>query len=152
MLMTSLQTRPYILDPEAEIARLPSGLQVSVKATTIQTGGSFTLLEVAAAPGTSTPVHIHYAEDVAVFVVEGSLRVFFGDREIDAEAGSYAFFPRGTPHGFRVRTGAPARALYLTVPGGFDRFIQDRGLWTEASEGVAVAARYGIEILGPLPE
>jgi hypothetical protein len=40
----------------------------------------------------------------------------------------------------------------MTVPAGFDRFIREHELSTTNSEPEAVAARYKIEILGPLPE
>jgi len=52
----------------------------------------------------------------------------------------------------RVEAGAPARILYMTVPAGFDRFILEYELPTPNSKSEADAARYKIEILGPLPE
>jgi hypothetical protein len=46
----------------------------------------------------------------------------------------------------------PARILYLTIPAGFDRFVIEQELLTPNSECATAAARYQIEILGPLPE
>jgi hypothetical protein len=40
----------------------------------------------------------------------------------------------------------------MTVPAGFDRFIFEHELPAAESESEADAARYKIEILGPLPE
>jgi hypothetical protein len=40
----------------------------------------------------------------------------------------------------------------MTIPAGFDRFILDQGLKVPKSEPEEDAARYKIEILGPLPQ
>jgi quercetin dioxygenase-like cupin family protein len=128
------------------------GASVTIKATSEQTGESFNLFEVFCPPHYTTPLHIHYIEDIAVYVLEGMLTLFWGNEKKEAVAGSYFYQPRGTPHGFRVEGGTPARILYMTVPAGFDRFIFEHELPTAESESEADAARYKIEILGPLPE
>jgi len=40
----------------------------------------------------------------------------------------------------------------MTMPAGFDRFVLEHKLPTPKSEAETDAARYKIEILGPLPE
>jgi len=150
--MISLQTKPYALHID-EGQRLQSlGALVSVKATSEQTGGAFNLFEVSCPPDYVTPLHIHYTEDVAVYVLEGALTFFWGSERREAVAGSYFYQPRGTPHGFRVDGKEPARILYMTFPAGFDRFVIEQELPAPKSEPEMDAARYKIEILGPLPE
>lgn len=150
--MAYLKTKPYTLNCE-EGQRLGSlGTRVLVKATTEQTGGVFNLFEVSCPPEYATPLHIHYAEDVAVYVLEGELAFFWGTDKKKAVAGSFFYQPRGTPHGFRVEGGTPAQILYMTIPAGFDRFVAEQGQPVPASESGTDAARYKIEILGPLPE
>lgn len=152
-LMTSLQTKPYMLEGDARQVLETLGLHVSVKAATEQTGGAFNLFEVTAPTNFATPMHIHYAEDVVVILLEGALTVYWGDDDRkEAGAGSYFFQPRGMPHGFRVRGDAPARALYMTIPAGFDDFLREPGLHADGAQIVRAAARYKIEILGPLPD
>ncbi len=149
--MQSLQINPYILEFD-EGQRLEAwGAEVLVKAGTEETGGAFNLLEVRGPRGFATPLHIHYAEDVAVFLLEGSLTIYWGDERKEAMAGSYFFQPRGTPHGFRV-TGDGARVLYLTVPAGFDGLVSASSTAACDCEPMRTAAQYQIEILGPLPE
>jgi quercetin dioxygenase-like cupin family protein len=128
------------------------GALVCVKATSEQTGGVFNLFEVSCPPDYATPLHIHYTEDVAVYVLEGALIFFWGCEKMEAVAGSYFYQPRGTPHGFRVEGGKQARILYMTFPAGFDRFVIEHKLPVPKSEPEMDAARYKIEILGPLPE
>ncbi len=150
--MRPLQTQPYTLNNEEGQFLQSLGALVFVKATSEQTGGVFNLFEVSCPPEYATPLHIHYAEDVAVYVLEGALTFFWGSEKKDAFAGSYFYQPRCTPHGFRVEGGTPAWILYMTFPAGFDRFVIEQGLPAPKSEPETDAARYKIEILGPLPE
>jgi len=128
------------------------GTVITIKATSEQTGGLFNLFEVSCPSHYATPLLIHYNEDVTVYILEGTLTCFWGSEKMEAVAGSLFYQPRGIPHGFRVVGGTSARILYMTVPAGFDRFILEHELWTSESKPEADAARYKIEILGPLPE
>lgn len=150
--MRSFQTIPYMLNNDEGHFLQALGASVTIKATSEQTGGVFNLFEVSCPPDYTTPLHIHYTEDVAVYVLEGALTFFWGTEKKKAVAGSYFFQPRGTPHGFRVEDGIPTRILYMTMPAGFDRFVREHELPTPESESEEDAARYQIEILGPLPE
>ena len=151
-MMTSLLTKPYALHCD-EGQRLQSlGAWISVKATSEQTGGVFNLFDVSCPLDYATSLHIHYAEDVAVYVLEGALTFFWGNERKEAVAGSFFFQPRGFPHGFRVEGDKPARILYMTIPAGFDRFVIEHKLPAPELESEVDAARYKIEILGPLPD
>jgi quercetin dioxygenase-like cupin family protein len=151
-MLRSLQTKPYMLDNEEGQFLQALGASVSIKATSEQTGGAFNLFEVFCPPDYATPLLIHYTEDVAIYILEGTLTFFWGSEKREAVPGSYSYQPRGTPHGFRVEGVATARILYMTLPAGFDRFILEHGLTAPKSEAVDDAARYKIEILGPLPK
>lgn len=148
----SLQINPYILQCDQGQRLELLGALVCVKADTEQTGGKFNVFEVTVPAGFATPLHIHYGEDVAVLILEGSLTVFWGDDRKEGATGSYFFQPRGAPHGFRVGAGASARVLYVAIPAGIDQFVRDSGVSDGDSELMTIAARYKIEILGPLPD
>ena len=151
-MITSLQTTPYALQRgEGRKIQLP-GAQALVKAASEQTDGAFNLFAVSCLPGYATAFHIHYAEDVAIYVLEGALTIFWGDETRTAVAGSYFFQPRGIPHGFRVEGETPAQLLYMTFPAGLDRFVAEQELLVPDCEPVTAAARHQIEILGPLPQ
>jgi len=123
---------------------------ITAKASSEQTGGAFNLFEIVCPIEYETPLHIHYLEDVAIYVLDGTLAIFWGDEKMQASAGSFFFQPKGTPHGFRVEGNIPARILYMTVPAGLDRFIFTRAMPNEDT-GVIAAACHKIEVLGPLP-
>jgi len=150
--MRPLQTTPYMLHDEEGQSLKSLGALVLVKATSEQTGGVFNLFEVSCPPAYATPLHIHYAEDVAVYVLEGALSFFWGSEQKAALTGSYFYQPRGIPHGFRVEGRRRSRMLYLTFPAGFDRFVIEQEQLAPNAEPEMAAARYQIEILGPLPE
>ena len=151
-MMIFLQTKPYALQRgEGQNFRL-SRARAFVKATSEQTGGAFNLFVVSCLSGFATTLHIHYAEDVAIYVLEGVLTIFWGDEKRTAAAGAYFFQPRGVPHGFRVEGETPAQLLYMTFPAGLDRFVAEQELLVPDCESVTAAARYQIEILGPLPQ
>ncbi len=150
--MMVLQTKPYMLNNEEGQFLQALGALVSIKATSEQTGGVFNQFEVSCPPDYATPLLIHYTEDVAIYVLEGALTFFWGSEKKKGVAGSFFYQPRGTPHGFRVEEGAAARILYMTIPAGFDRFVIERKRPNSISEAELDAARYKIEILGPLPE
>ncbi len=150
--MRSLQTKPYMFNNEEGLFIQALGASASIKATSEQTGGVFNLFEVSCPPHFATPLHIHYTEDVAVYILEGALTFYWGSEEKEAIAGSFFYQPRGTPHGFRVKFGLPARILYITFPAGFDQFMIEQELLDPRSNHEENAARHKIEILGPLPE
>lgn len=152
MLMFPRQTKPYMLScDEGQIFHLLGAL-VRVKATSEQAGGAFDLFDVICPPGYTTELHIHYAEDVAIYVLKGTLAFFWGRDKKKAVAGSYIYQPRGTPHGFRVEGNTPARILFISIPAGLDRLVIEHELPNSKSDPEVGAARYKIEILGPLPE
>lgn len=148
MTIQSFQMKSYMLArAEGKSIYAFGKLLAVIKADSEQTGATFNLFEVACPPGYATELQIHYAEDVAVYVLEGALDFFWGCEKKEAAAGSFFYQPRGTPHGFRVKGETPARILYLALPGGMDRFIREH-----ACKSPGTAAGYKIEILGPLPE
>ena len=151
MKKTLLQTKPYMLtgsEPRFESL----GALVSIMAGAEQTGGAFNLFDVFLPTGYETPLHIHYAEDVTIHVLEGSLDLFWGEERKRAQAGSFFYQPRGVPHGFRVTRTLPARISYMTIPAGFDRFVRERSKPVTDSEALILEAHYRLEVLGPLPE
>jgi len=128
------------------------GARVWIKANSEQTGGAFNVFEVLLPVGYESPLHIHYAEDVAIQIVNGSLDIFWGEAKKQVDAGSFFFQPRGLPHGFRVNGTTPVRIIYLTFPAGFDGFVLEHRRPLTGLDAIASEAHFKIEVLGPLPE
>jgi len=139
------------------------GTLTSVKATAETTHGAFGLIEQLIPAGFASPYHVHHAEDEAFYVIEGELTVILDGRKLKAGPGAYVFGPRDIPHGFRVDGSESARILVLAAPAGFERFIIEMSEPATAlvlpppappdmAKLMALAGKYQIEILGPLPE
>lgn len=62
------------------------------------------------------PPHVHFRDDEAWYILEGTLRVRIGDDEVDARAGSAVLVPRGTPHTYWNPEPTPARYLLVMTP------------------------------------
>ena len=157
---SSTQRQPYAWEAGEGPIFWILGLPGQAKASGAQTGGTFSLVEVLCPPGYATPLHIHYQEDEAVYVLAGRLTITTGGTTTHAAAGSYLYQPRGIAHGFRVDGDRPARLLCQTVPAGVDHGLPD-GIPQPSLLGPAaleletladLAARYRIDVLGPLPE
>ena len=131
------------------------------KAGAAETDGRFDLLDQTMPPGYAVPEHVHHREDEAWYVLEGEIRFRCGGREVHATAQSWVFAPKDVPHTFTVGA-AGARALTLTSPSGFARFVEEFG--EPATELIvppespldmprllAMAAKYEVEVLGPPP-
>jgi quercetin dioxygenase-like cupin family protein len=138
------------------------GTLASIKASGTATAGRVSVIEHFAAQGAGSPLHVHHREDEWFYVIEGALTFWVGGRVIEAPAGSFVYGPRDIPHTFAVAS-PTARFLLVTEPGGFDGFLHALSqpaagptLPPAAASSppdmdklMALAAAYGIEILGP---
>lgn len=122
------------------------------------TNGVLGAVEVAGPKGSVPPLHVHRREDEAFYVLEGDYSVFVGDDVIKASPGTWVWGPRDVPHGYQVHS-ERGRHLSLVMPGGFEAFFEevaaiatpDADPRNELSRLTAVAAQYGVELLGPAP-
>ena len=95
-------------------------------ATSSDTNGAWSLVELKEMPGYHTNLHRHNHTDEAFYVVDGVLTVKINDKLSDYPAGSYVLIPRGTPHAQGNRGKVPARILLTMTLGGFERSFKDR--------------------------
>ena len=135
---------------------------VIIKASGKQTGNAFSLVEMVTPVGGGAPYHVHRADDETFYVLEGQLEFISGERRMIGGPGTTVFLPRNIPHGFRVVGTSPAKFLVLGVPSGFDEFVMEAGVPAtsltlpapsapDMAKLKALAAKYHIETLGPLP-
>jgi quercetin dioxygenase-like cupin family protein len=99
---------------------------VRVLASSEDTNGAWSLVELKEMPGYHTNFHRHNYTDEAFYVMEGVLTVKINDKTIDYPAGSYVLIPHGTPHAQGNRGKGPVRVLLTMTPGGFERSFLDR--------------------------
>ncbi len=107
--------------------RIEAGASTAVmKATAETTGGAFSISEATFPAGMQgPPPHAHNHTTDTFYVLEGTLHVTVGDREIDAPAGSYILVPPGIVHTFANTSDAPVRFLNINAPGGWEHYLRD---------------------------
>jgi len=136
------------------------GCPTVIRSTGETTDNHFFLMESLDMPvGLESPYHVHHNEDEAFYVIEGELAVVLDGKWLTAGPGTYVYGPRNIPHGFKVVGTKSARMLLMCAPAGFERFVRDLSMPLDAVPGppdvaqmVATAAKYNVEVLGPLPE
>jgi quercetin dioxygenase-like cupin family protein len=152
---------PIALRQDEGDARWFLGALCTIKASGETTAGRVAVTENWAPRGHGSPLHVHRNEDEWFYVLSGELTFWIDGRVTTATAGSFVYGPRDVPHTFIV-TSEEARFLLVIEPAGFENFLFELSEPAEtltlppptveppAPEAMtAVAARYGIEILGP---
>ena len=149
--MITHDLQPYVSTADASPVQF-LGLPTVVRATAQTTNGAFGLVEhLTMRPGFAAPYHTHRLEDEALYVIEGTMAVVCDGKWMLAGPGSFVFLPRKVAHGFKVHGDTPSRVLLLITPGGFEQFVVDMSQPGHAQIG-ELAAKYQVEIHGPLPE
>jgi mannose-6-phosphate isomerase-like protein (cupin superfamily) len=153
--MPDASAAPIILRPGEGRSIDLGNFAMSVKAPAAETGGAFTLLEADEPPGFGPPMHIHRDAAEAFYIVTGEYVIFVGDDEFACPAGSFIYIPAGVPHGFRVGS-VPSRKLNLYAPAAmivyFDELSAAIASGASDADVAAIAERYGMDVIGPVPE
>lgn len=125
------------------------------------TGGAYAVQQQATQPRSGPPLHRHSREDESFFVLEGEYEITIGEQVLRASAGTFVFAPRGIAHTFQCVGTTPGRIQVIISPPGFEKFFEEvdrlvkEGSLTNFSKDiakvVALARKYGVEILGSPP-
>ena len=124
-----------------------AGTGVTVKVSATETGGLCTVWEgrVPPRPVGAGP-HSHHARDEFFYVLEGELVLRIGDENHPARAGTFAFVPRDTIHGFHNASEKSATLLVVHHPAGFEQFLEEMQKLAArhgtSEERAALAARF----------
>ena len=95
-------------------------------ASSEDTNGAWSLVELTEKPGYKTRLHRHNYTDETYYVLEGVLTAKFADKTYELSAGSYIVIPRGTPHAQGNLGKVPVKVLLTMTPGGFEQSFKDR--------------------------
>jgi quercetin dioxygenase-like cupin family protein len=130
-----------------------------VRATSEQTMGHYSLVEIRSQIGQQPPLHSHDHDDEGFYVLDGEVRLHVGPDTICLGPGQCAVAPRDIPHTYVVES---ERATWLVASnGGFDRYVTEIGAplnhpgqpldvkLPPMERILEVSAAHGIQILGP---
>jgi mannose-6-phosphate isomerase-like protein (cupin superfamily) len=143
--------------PDDRRYALGQELRVTLLTTGEETEGRHDLTESAMAGGAATPLHLHTKYEERLWVAEGSLTVWAGEKTVTLGSGDFLAIPVNVPHA--IKSGPEgARALNISSPAGFAELIARAGtpfpLFTTGTEldaelFMAVATELGDVVLGP---
>jgi quercetin dioxygenase-like cupin family protein len=134
-----------------------TGAGVTVKASEAETGGLCSVWEGRVEPGTvGAAPHYHRERDEFFYLLEGEMVLRIGEESHVVAAGSFAFVPRGTIHGFHNAGSSSARGLVMHHPAGFEHYFEEvqqlASRHASSEEWAALAARYDVVPVPPAPE
>ena len=149
---------------EGRRSLLVLGELVRYKTTSEQTGGAYSLFEVATHPGAGPPPHVQHREDESFYVLRGEFEFVVEGRTISAGVGSLIYVPKGNLHAHKNVGEGVGSMLVSQTPGGLcEHFFEEVGKPVNDEGGplvfedqpyvgriVEVAAKYGIEIPVPI--
>jgi mannose-6-phosphate isomerase-like protein (cupin superfamily) len=152
----------YVLEENEGKAIWFANALMLVKADSQATDGRLAVMDQRVPGGYAVPRHVHHAEDEAWYILEGDATFYCGDDRVAASRGAWVFLPKDIPHAFKVGP-AGARLLTFSAPSGFADFVQAAGEPAPAlaippeapldlEKLVTIAAKYGVEIVGPPPQ
>jgi quercetin dioxygenase-like cupin family protein len=132
-----------------------------VRASSDDTGGELTAMEMTIPPGMGPPPHVHEGGE-SVYVLEGRVRYHIGGEVHEGGPGTFFYIPAGIEENFEPADDNPVRLLVIYTPGGMDRFFAEAGEPAERREIpppsdappdierlAAIAQKHGMELRVP---
>jgi quercetin dioxygenase-like cupin family protein len=92
------------------------GFATTLRARAQDVGGLYEVMDSVFPPQGGMYPHVHQHTNESLIVVEGEILLRIGDQETSAPAGTVAFIPHGTVHGFRNVGTADCRTLFWMMP------------------------------------
>lgn len=131
------------------------GAETSVKISSHDSGGAYSLMEAITPANSGPPLHLHQREDEWWYILEGNFLFEIDGAQLHAGPGDTVFAPRGSRHTFQNVGATLGKTLVTVVPGGLDMFFQEisaavpPGTPPEPAVLLPIFAKYGLELLGP---
>ena len=129
------------------------GMPLTMLCEASETAGNWSLFEEEVPLGMGPPVHRH-EWDEAYYILDGEIDFTIDGQTVTSRRGDFNHLPRGTIHGFKGASEAPARVLIFASPAHGSEFFK------EISEKVRlepqdlakipeIGRRHGIEFMHP---
>jgi quercetin dioxygenase-like cupin family protein len=133
----------------------------TLKISSDETHGIYSVWEIEVAPNNGPPLHKHSLEDEAFYVLEGAFSFPYGnDATKVAYKGQFINTPRGQFHTYKNIGSSFGKLLLIITPPCFEKFFQEIGIPIVDKSSfqtpqitpsmieniVKTAARYGLEI------
>ena len=127
------------------------GMPLTMLCEARETGGAWSLFEEEVPLGMGPPPHRH-DWDEAYYILGGDIDFTNDGEPVRSSAGDFNYLPRGTVHGFKGASDAPARVLIFAAPAHGSEFFQEinreiRSLPEDGPKIPEIGRRHGIEFI-----
>jgi hypothetical protein len=125
-----------------------TGTLMSIRSSSEQAKGAYSVFESIAAPRRGPPLHFYRDTDTVFQPLDAPLRLECDGEELEVPARRRVAIPRGVHQAWRNDTEKPIRFLTTFIPGDIETlFPQMGGLSTQELD--ELMSRYGVFIVGP---
>jgi quercetin dioxygenase-like cupin family protein len=136
------------------------GTRLIVLSSHADTAGRYDLVENVLPPGAQILPHRHTRYSEQLYVLEGELTAWAGERKVVLRRGENVFIPVGTPHSLAATGEGHTRALVVAWPSGFAHLVTETGTPDDGCGAppsasfdmdrfLRIAAELGDELVGP---
>ena len=135
---------------QAEWLEGAPGERFLIRIPGLETNNAYSVTEFLSSPGSSTPIHLHEKEDEYLLVLEGTVRVLYGDKTFDATTGTVVNLVRGIQHAWGNATDTPVRVIMTAVPGGCEEALREIAATPRDKLNLeGLAKKYAVRTVGP---
>ena len=129
------------------------GMPLTMLCEARETAGNWSLFEEEVPLGMGPPVHRH-EWDEAYYILDGEIDFTIDGQTVTSRRGDFNHLPRGTIHGFRGASEAPARVLIFASPAHGSEFFKEiseevRFEPEDLAKIPEIGRRHGIEFMSP---
>jgi mannose-6-phosphate isomerase-like protein (cupin superfamily) len=100
--------------------------------------------------GTFVPPHVHHKQDEFLYVLSGRYDIWLDGKDMVAKPGDLVRLPKGVPHAFFNKSGAPATSMFCVAPTRDLKTLFDRiNNMTNPEEMVRIASQTEVNFVPP---
>ena len=130
------------------------GMPLTMLCEAGETDGHWSLFEEEVPVGMGPPAHRH-DWDEAYYILDGEVEFTVDGQSVTSRRGDFNYLPRGTIHGFKGASEAPARVLIFAAPAHGSEFFHElkdeiRNLPEDGPKIPEIGERHGVHFM-PMP-
>ena len=127
------------------------GMPLTMLCEAGETGGAWSLFEEEVPLGMGPPPHRH-DWDEAYYILDGEVDFQIDGDPVKSSRGDFNYLPRGTVHGFKGASEAPAHVLIFAAPAHGSEFFRElsrevRTVPDDLAKVPEIGQRHGIEFM-----
>jgi quercetin dioxygenase-like cupin family protein len=128
------------------------GIELNIKVSKDESANKISSIEQTVSPGAGSPPHILRDADKMIYVIDGKFLLRNGDKNIEGEAGTMVYIPKGVIHNFKNIGTENGKILVTLTPGGHEDFLYELSNRLENEKPTPqlmqeVGARHNVEMV-----